>query len=310
MKKRCFIVLIVIFILIIDNVILIDDNKKDSLIGVYLDNVESTSFPDKNSNYVVDKVVCDNDALASWDNNNWSLFVDNISKRSNCKIYFRSKKDITITYDNNYVKDNIFEEYYDVNSVGTLGYEYINFTVNHEYQNGMLYIISSSSLKDEYTSINGSYEYWLDYKKKLNYEEKYSLSFEARINNNNIDVTIGCEQDGYKNYILNKNWKKYTYEFTAHNTVYSSFIAYGWPSSTEKRIIEIRDISLQEGEYDNFSTVNLKEYDILSSTLPTPPRDNYTFLGWYTDSIEGEKISTETQVTEDTTFYAHWQYNS
>ena len=86
MKKRYFIGLIVIFILIIGSMLLINYKKKNSLIGVYLDNIESTSFPEKNSNYVVDKVICDNDALASWDNNNWSLFINNVSKRSNCKI--------------------------------------------------------------------------------------------------------------------------------------------------------------------------------------------------------------------------------
>ena len=73
--------------------------------------------------------------------------------------------------------------------------------------------------------------------------------------------------------------------------------------------LEVKNIALQEGEYDNYSTTILKEYDNLNNTLPTPTRENYTFLGWYTDPIEGEKISSETIVTEDTTYYAHWQYN-
>ena len=47
----------------------------------------------------------------------------------------------------------------------------------------------------------------------------------------------------------------------------------------------------------------------MNVALPTPTRENYTFLGWYTDPIEGDKISGDTVVTKDTTYYAHWQYN-
>ena len=77
------------------------DNNK--YIAVYLNNIESTSIPDKNSNYIIDKIICDNDAIGTWDNVNWGLLVTNLSKRSNCKTYFRSKKDITVIYYNNYI---------------------------------------------------------------------------------------------------------------------------------------------------------------------------------------------------------------
>ena len=86
------------------------DNNK--YIAVYLNNIESTSIPDRNSNYIIDKIICDNDAIGTWDNVNWGLLVTNLSKRSNCKTYFRSKKDITVIYDNNYIENNIFEKTY------------------------------------------------------------------------------------------------------------------------------------------------------------------------------------------------------
>ncbi len=41
------------------------------------------------------------------------------------------------------------------------------------------------------------------------------------------------------------------------------------------------------------------------TTIPTPTRKNYSFLGWFTKS--GEMITTETIFTEHTTVYAHWQ---
>ena len=41
------------------------------------------------------------------------------------------------------------------------------------------------------------------------------------------------------------------------------------------------------------------------TTLPTPTRKNYNFLGWFTSS--GEMVTTDTIFTEHTTVYAHWQ---
>ena len=42
-------------------------------------------------------------------------------------------------------------------------------------------------------------------------------------------------------------------------------------------------------------------------SLPTPTRGGYTFLGWYTEETGGEKVTTDTVFTKDTTIYAHWQ---
>lgn len=40
--------------------------------------------------------------------------------------------------------------------------------------------------------------------------------------------------------------------------------------------------------------------------LPTPKMDGYTFDGWFTDPVEGAKVSVTTTYTEETTLYAHW----
>lgn len=41
--------------------------------------------------------------------------------------------------------------------------------------------------------------------------------------------------------------------------------------------------------------------------LPTPTRDEYMFVGWYTEADGGEKITEDTVITEDVTYYAHWK---
>lgn len=53
-----------------------------------------------------------------------------------------------------------------------------------------------------------------------------------------------------------------------------------------------------------------KEYNTALGILPTCTRTGYTFLGWYTASSGGTKISTTTVVTKDITYYAQWSINS
>lgn len=53
-----------------------------------------------------------------------------------------------------------------------------------------------------------------------------------------------------------------------------------------------------------------KTYGSELGTLPTCSRTGYTFLGWYTASSGGTKISTTTVVTKDITYYAQWSINS
>lgn len=276
--------------------------ENENRISVYLDNVETSDIPEKNSNYLIDKVTCDNDVTASWDNVNWSLTVTNLSKRTNCKLYFRSKKDITITYDNNYVRNNVFEEFYNTGSFGVNG---SNLSIKHEISdyNGLKlhrYIAAPYS----YPGGNGIYLYVY---KQLTNGSNYYYSFEARLlNSASVNVYAGSEQYGETNFLINSDWQKFEYQFTAkYRNDYMAFVFYNWPNNN---ILEVRNLSLQEGEYDNYSKVTLKEYDNLGN-LSSPSRDGYTFLGWYTEPIDGEKISYSMLVTEDTTYYAHWQYN-
>ena len=58
MKKWCFKIIIFVFLLI--GIMLFKHKISDNnLVGVYVDNIESSLLPDKD-NHVIDKVVCDN----------------------------------------------------------------------------------------------------------------------------------------------------------------------------------------------------------------------------------------------------------
>lgn len=53
-----------------------------------------------------------------------------------------------------------------------------------------------------------------------------------------------------------------------------------------------------------------KTYGSELGTLPTATRTGYTFLGWYTASSGGTKISSTTKITGNVTYYAQWSINS
>jgi len=56
-------------------------------------------------------------------------------------------------------------------------------------------------------------------------------------------------------------------------------------------------------------TSEVVTYGQAYGTLPTPTRDDYTFVGWYTKTSGGSKI-TETstvKITATTTLYARWK---
>ena len=63
----------------------------DVVIGAYIDGEYSNTIPGKNDGYVVDKIVCDNDTSASWNNDAWGIVLTNLTKRTKCNVYFRKQ---------------------------------------------------------------------------------------------------------------------------------------------------------------------------------------------------------------------------
>ena len=61
----------------------------DVVISAYIDNEYSSTIPGKDDGYVVEKIICDNDATAEWNNDKWGLFTTNLSKRTKCNVYFK-----------------------------------------------------------------------------------------------------------------------------------------------------------------------------------------------------------------------------
>ncbi len=66
------------------------NNKEDEeLIGTYIDGEYSENIPNKDTGYVVEKIVCDNNAVGKWDYDNWGITLTNLSEKNKCNIYFK-----------------------------------------------------------------------------------------------------------------------------------------------------------------------------------------------------------------------------
>ena len=64
----------------------------DVVIGAYIDGEYSNTIPGKNDGYIVEKIVCDNNATGSWNNDSWGIVLTNLTKRTKCNVYFETKK--------------------------------------------------------------------------------------------------------------------------------------------------------------------------------------------------------------------------
>ena len=63
-------------------------SKNNDFIASYIDCEWSNEIPGKNDGYVVDKIVCDNGATGTWDNDEWGINIRNATKKIKCSVFF------------------------------------------------------------------------------------------------------------------------------------------------------------------------------------------------------------------------------
>ena len=63
--------------------------KNDYFIASYIDGEWSNEIPGKDDGYVVDKIVCDNGAVGTWDNDKWGITITDATKKIKCGVYFQ-----------------------------------------------------------------------------------------------------------------------------------------------------------------------------------------------------------------------------
>lgn len=60
----------------------------DEYIASYIEGEYQTAIPGKDDGYVVDKIVCDNGATGTWNNEEWGIDIRNATQKVKCSIYF------------------------------------------------------------------------------------------------------------------------------------------------------------------------------------------------------------------------------
>ena len=88
--------------------------------------------------------------------------------------------------------------------------------------------------------------------------------------------------------------------------------SYSWHLNGELHVCKVH-LDLNYEGADN-SDASLTRYALvgtdINSGLPTPTLSGYNFTGWYTEKTGGTKITSIPELTDDITYYAHWQRRS
>ena len=121
--------------------------KNDYFIASYIDGEWSNEIPGKEDGYIVDKVVCDNDATGTWDYSTWSINVSNATKKIKCGVYFVTGSLIDVE-----LYQGLIPVTYNSNGdvvVANTNTEWYNYS-KHEWANAVLVNCSDSAIKSKF----------------------------------------------------------------------------------------------------------------------------------------------------------------
>ena len=65
-----------------------DFSTGDIVLNTFIGDKKSDKIPSKNDGYSISKVVCDNDVWVTWNEEQWSLLVTKVTRRTKCSLYF------------------------------------------------------------------------------------------------------------------------------------------------------------------------------------------------------------------------------
>ena len=125
--------------------------KNDYFIASYIDGEWSNEIPGKDDGYIIDKIVCDNGATATWDYNNWRMYIDNATKKTKCSLFFVTGSLIDVE-----LAQGMIPVKFDVSGnvvaadTNTKWYDYSN----HEWANAVLVNCADSAIKSKYFDSN------------------------------------------------------------------------------------------------------------------------------------------------------------
>ena len=90
--KLGLIISVIILMLVVVNLPSKEEKElKTNTLIAYIDGRRTDTIPTKSNDITVDRIVCDNNADAEWDNTNWGIFINSITNNSTkCSVYFKT----------------------------------------------------------------------------------------------------------------------------------------------------------------------------------------------------------------------------
>ena len=125
--------------------------KNDYFIASYIDGEWSNEIPGKDDGYEVDKVVCDNGATGTWDNDKWAITIENATKKTKCSVYFVPPLDINVELAQGMIPVK-FDDSGNV-VVADISTKWYNYKT-HEWANAVLVNCADSAIKSKYFDSN------------------------------------------------------------------------------------------------------------------------------------------------------------
>ena len=127
--------------------------KNDYFIASYIDGEWSNEIPGKNDGYIVDKIVCDNGAVGTWDTDKWAILIENATKKIKCSVFFETKK-----YTDNVIAEapelaqGMIPVKFDTSGNAVVADTYAKWYdySNHEWANAVLVNFADSTIKSKY----------------------------------------------------------------------------------------------------------------------------------------------------------------
>ena len=210
---------------------------------------------------------------------------------------------VTVTYDKNYFEDDLFTDQIITmkygNNFGGYKLKEIIDNENAKYGKEIKFTMNETASTYGYGPYGGADIY------SLEKDKTYTWSMYIKSNSTRT-IRIGKTDIGMIEATINDEWQRFTYTFVANNST-CNFAFYnrytGW---NDGDTLEIHSLELMEGE-PTYYTTTIEKNSNLGTTI-TPKRTGYEFLGWYTDPVAGERVTSNTTITQDTTLYAHWRF--
>ena len=127
--------------------------KNDYFIASYIDGEWSNEIPGKNDGYIVDKIVCDNGAVGTWNTDKWAILIENATKKIKCSVFFETKK-----YTDNVIAEapelaqGMIPVKFDTSGNAVVADTYAKWYdySNHEWANAVLVNCADSTIKSKY----------------------------------------------------------------------------------------------------------------------------------------------------------------